>query len=440
MKLFKVLIYITSILSINLTNIHINKRTKVSVIDFGAKGDGKQDDTKAVIEAIDNADTIIIPKGTYNIMGVLKFENNQNKTIIAIGAIIKNISNTVGTLEFDQGKNISIIGGTWQHQMMPTKEGPVGNEHTFQFVGVSSVKVQNTLINGSPQMGICMIGVIGGIIKGNTIQNCFRDGIYSHYSAKLNITGNHLDNIKDDAISMHDYGIVQQKPELLRSKFKQAGHSVISNNSVHNAFQGFSSIGCEYLVIEKNDFKNTINAGIAIFNSTTLFKGSTAYANHITIQGNKLDYNGGKQVIMGKIYQNGGQLSTGRSAILVSALDNQNLINHPQTKISSIIVQNNIITNSYVNGAYLGEIDDLIFKNNSFTNCDIDQSKFSGRIVEISNCTKVRVDLNKVVDTRSKVMHDAGYQLKNVSGVVGKWIVKGYRDPVSGYVYNSIIN
>jgi len=406
----------------------------VDVKSFGAKGDGITDDSKAIISAINAGDIIVFPKGRYLIAGTLHLNNLNNKHIIARNAIILNNNNNAPSIVISNANNITIEGGTWTRTVLPDKIGAQNNEHTFTFIAIKGLTVTGIHIIGSPQMGICMMNVIGAKIDHNTIEKCFRDGIYSHYSADLVYSNNHLKDIKDDAMSVHDYGIPAQKTIIMNAGFQQAGHAKIFNNVVTNAYQGISSIGCDNLLIEGNNISNTVGAGIAVFNSLTLSKGTTATVKNVVIKNNTLNYSGGTTKIMAGSYDNNGQLSSGRSALYVTAEDESNLILHPINRISNVVITGNVITNSYVNGAYIAQVDGLVFENNSFTDCDISRSRFSGRIVEIKNCTGASIFNNTVIDDRRKPLHDAGYDLTNVTGKVGNWTVKGHIDPVAGYM------
>jgi hypothetical protein len=407
---------------------------QVNVKSYGAKGDGVTDDSKAITDAIKAGRTVTFPPGRYLISKTLVFNHVDKTHIIATGATILNNDNKIPSFFFENSNDLTIEGGTWTRTVLPTTIGLNNNEHTFTFVGIKGLTVKDIHIIGSPEMGICMMNVIDATIDHNTIEKCFRDGIYSHYSANLVYSNNHLEDIKDDAMSMHDYGIAAQKTIITGAGFQQAGHAKIINNVVKNAYEGFSSIGCDGLYIADNNITNTVNAGIAVFNSETLSKGGTATVKNVVIKNNVLSYTGGTQQIINGSYSNNGQLSSGRCAIFVAVEDASNLINNPKTRLNNISITGNTVTNSYVNGAYIAQVDGLVFENNSFTDCDISRSRFSGRIVEIKSCTGVSVLNNSVIDDRRKPLHDAGYDLTNVAGKVGNWTVKGHNDPVAGYM------
>jgi len=433
-RITKKLAKVTCLLLFLYTGYAKAQATEVNVKSYGAKGDGVTDDSKAITNAIQAGKTVVFPPGRYLISTTLVFNHVDKTHIIATDATILNNNNKVPSFIFKNSNDLSIEGGTWTRTTMPTAIGANNNEHTFTFVGIKGLIVKNIHIIGSPEMGICMMNVIDATIDHNTIEKCFRDGIYSHYSANLVYSNNHLEDIKDDAMSMHDYGIPAQKTIITSAGFQQAGHAKIINNVVKNAYEGFSSIGCDGLYIADNNITNTVNAGIAVFNSETLSKGSTATAKNVIIKDNILSYTGGTQQIINGSYGNSGQLSSGRCAIFVAVEDASNLIYSPKSRLNNVSITGNTVTNSYVNGAYIAQVDGLVFENNSFTDCDISRSRFSGRIVEIKNCTGASIFNNTVIDDRRKPLHDAGYDLTNVTGKVGNWTVKGHIDPVAGYM------
>ncbi|MES2268533.1 MAG: right-handed parallel beta-helix repeat-containing protein [Bacteroidota bacterium] len=370
--------------------------TKVSIIAYGAKSNGDFDNTKAITDAINAADTIIIPKGNFKIGHQVYIRGKSNKTIIATGSTIINTDDSVGSFFFENCNNITVQGGTWTRLRIPENIGKTGKEHTFTFETCKQVTVKNVFINGSPQMGISLMNVITASIIGNRIQNCFRDGIYAHYSANLKYLNNTLNNIKDDAMSVHDYGIASQKKVLFANGYKQAGHVMVSGNVTTNTYQGFSSIGCIDVKITNNRFSNTVNAGIAVFNTEHLFPGYTSRARNILVSGNTLTGNGYSQFILNKMYDNLGQLSSGRCAIYIAVNDKEDFIRHPLTRITNVIVIANTIDSCAVNGTYMAQIDGLIFKNNSFNRCNLVKSTYTTKTIEISACTGKQISKNIV--------------------------------------------
>ena len=397
-----------------------------NIKEFGAKGDGVADDTRALLEGVKASRTLIIPYGTYNIKGLLSFAGIHDKTIIVQdNAIIRNTDNTKGTIYLNLSENITINGGTWTYVTLPTGNR-TGAEHYFAFATCKNITVTNIHLIGSSEMGISLVADIGCNISNNIIEQCFRDAIYSHYSSNMFYCCNYIHDIKDDAMSIHDYGIPAQRSALMSAGIPQSGNAIVFNNRTSNTYQGFASIGCTRLFIANNTFTNTVTGGIAISNNELLFKGTTAHASKITISNNTLSYIGGKPHIINNYFQNDNQMGTGRAAIFVGVTDENGTINNPKSRITGITVNNNRVTNSHEDGAFIGEVDHLNFFGNTFTGNNTNRSANTGATVEIRDCTAVSIDKNTVNDTRTGLLsNEMAYKVDHTNGVAGQWNLTG---------------
>lgn len=411
--------------------IFINCSAQQSIKDFGAKGDGVNDDTQAFMKAVQSTQKLIIPKGIYNIKGPMAFNNLQNREIILQDAVIRNTDNTKCTIAFTGCTNVAIHGGTWTYTNLPTGNG---NDVAIRVTSCYKMEITHIHLIGSSEVGISLVCVLGANISNNVIEQCYRDGIYSHYSSGLIYACNYIHDIKDDAMSIHDYGIPSQRCVLNDAGIPQAGNSIVFNNTTKNTYEGFSSVGCTRLFIANNTIQNTVTGGISIFNSENMFKGSTAHANHIVISGNKLSGCGGSTRIINKYYPNYGQLSTGRAAIFVGVLDAKDVIIDPKSRIQYVTINNNTVSNSYENGIYLGQVDHLNLFNNTFRNNNISGSEHDGSAVELKNCNAITADQNSVTDNRrSPAEKDHTYSLDGVSGAIGRWnIISAGANPATG--------
>ncbi|RZL40788.1 MAG: right-handed parallel beta-helix repeat-containing protein, partial [Pedobacter sp.] len=335
-------------------------------------------------------------------------KNNIN--IWLANSKIINVNYDAKTILFDHCNNVKLIGGQLLRLALPKIQNNK-DQHTLTFIGGKNITVKSLIIKNSPEMGICLMSVINASILNNTIEHTLRDGVYAHYSLNLKYIGNTLSHIKDDALSMHDYGRVEQKPEIFELGYRQAGHSVISKNKISNAIQGISSIGCSTLLIENNIVNRTANAGIAVFNSEQLAKGQTARVNNIIIRDNRLINCGDTVKVNGNTVTNGGQLTSGRAALYVasnSGEPDQRFMNS-KLRLSQITVSNNYIFNSAVNGALFYNIDNLKVTSNSFINCHSNREnspQFTGNIFEMYNCSKVYIAKNNIIDNRKEPLHD----------------------------------
>lgn len=400
-----------------------------SIKDFGAKGDGVADDTQALIKGIQTAQTLLIPAGTYNIKGVVNLIGLHNKVIIADkGAIIRNIVDDKGSFNIYQCENFAIHGGTWTYLHLPAHNSADGQACVFIVSTCKNFEATDLHIIGSAEMGFDLVADIGVNISNNIIEQCYRDGIYSHYSSNLLYCGNYIHDIKDDAMSIHDYGIAAQKTFLSAAGIMQAGNSVVFNNTTKNTYQGFGSIGCTKLFIADNNMQNTVNGGITIFNAENLFVGTTARANRIVISNNFLSHIGGKPKIMNDYYGNGAQIGTGRAAIFVGVLDEKSVILTPKSRIQYITINNNTINDNYEEGIFAAQVDHLNIFSNRLRNNNASGKTHSA--VEIKNCSAVFADKNTIVDTRqSPAAEDFAYSLDQVSGTAGDWGITGQVKP-----------
>jgi hypothetical protein len=399
----------------------------VNVKWYGAKGDHVADDSNGIEKALNSGFNVLFDSGLkFKTTRLITIDRVNNFTVFATGATIYRFNIKQGAIRIVRCNNITFQGGTY------TCAGKVSegsdSEHTFMFQACKNVIINGITVDKSPQMGICLMNVIGATVKNNRIRNTFRDGVYSHYGTNIKYLNNTLQYIKDDALSMHDYGIAGEKPELLAIGLKNAGNSLISGNTISHCMQGISSIGLNGLKITNNNIKHTVSAGIAVFNSALLKPNGDATPRNITITGNMLNKTGGKQTFLGRSYTNGGQLGTGRAAICVEAQGPDNLYTSSTEKLYKVNVSNNTITESYINAVFCYSIDGLVLKNNKATNCNIDQSNFTGRIFEIYSCNDVVSNNNTAVDTRAEKKHNRGYSIQNSRIKNGTWTIKGFTD------------
>ena len=409
---------------------HTQADFKATLQQFGAKGDGIADDTQAIIKALNSPVPLIYALKTpayYKVSELIIVSGINKKKLIATGAKILNSDLKKATFLFQNSKNIEIEGGKFGYVTMPTSNG--GNsQHVFQFDGCQNIMVSKVHIVNSPEMGIAITNSNRVSVKSCLIEHTFRDGTYSHYSANVKYINNIYRNIKDDAMSFHDYGVTSEKTRLIKFGYKQASHLLAQGNTIENAYQGFGSIGANGVQVIGNKFKNTVLSGIAIFNSKELYPNGTSLSRNAQIINNSVDRACNTVIISKVSYVNSGQASTGRAAIFVGSLGDNNQINAKASKrLKNILISGNNVTNSGAHGFLCNYTDNLKFTNNRFVNCSgsVPTQSLSGDIIELGNVTKFLGDNNTVIDNRRTVLHQHAYAFNNVSGQVGKWNVKG---------------
>jgi hypothetical protein len=409
----------------------------VSIEQFGARAnDPAFDNAPAIIKALNAARLVIFPPGkNYTILSTIQVNGLSGRTIMADQSSLINRNYEARTFLFTDCDSITINGGLYTRDVLPTVQDGK-SQSTIGFKNCKNVGVYRVHIDRSPEMGIDNNIVIGGTYEANLIEHCLRDGIYAHYSARLSYIGNTLDQIKDDALSMHDYGIYAQKDALHKAGYNQAGYSVIKDNKISNAIQGISSIGCTELLIEGNQISHTANAGICVFNSENLYPGSTARVHEVKILNNMLISIGYTISVNTITVPNLALSASGRAAIFVGCNRQGQAFTTSVMRSSDVTVSHNVLRDCAVNAATLYNIDGLLMEGNVFTNCHSDTKNSpaaTGNIVEILNCTKINVSGNAVVDTRTPPLHDRAYVIENSTGTFTQGITKGYRMQAVGH-------
>lgn len=403
---------------------------RMSLEQFGAKGDGLTDDTRAIIKAFNSSVLEIYSnklKARYKISDRIIISKVKRKKLVLKDSKFLNSDISKATFIFQNCSNIEISGGEFGYVNMPVSNGD-GSQHVFQFDGCQNVIMNKIHIINSPEMGVAITNCNNVIISNSLIEHTFRDGTYSHYSANVKYLNNIYKDIKDDAMSFHDYGISLQKKQLSIFGYSQASNFVAKGNTIINAYQGFGSIGAFNISIINNRFKNTVIAGISVFNAQDMYPGGTALVNKVRIENNLIQNSCTTLNINGLDLSNFGQASSGRAAICLLSLGAKNQLNQGETKhLSNVIVSGNTVNSSGANGFFANLVDNLRLTDNKFLNCSgsVPSQSLNGDVVEIWNCTGLWANFNSVIDSRPKTLHQHGYYFSNVSGQTGNWTVKG---------------
>ncbi len=399
----------------------------VSVKDLGARGDGVTDDTENIQRAMQSNSLIFFPAGNYKVSKEIRLEGLNNVHICATGATLTNDTLTNHLLVMSKCEFVSVTGGKYTRSGTPSESWP-SDRHCLYFANCKDVIVQDVLIDGSPGMGICIANCITAKVVNNTIRNTTRDGIYSQYSLNVLYSGNYLENVGDDALSMHDYGFNAGKPTILALGYAQAGNSIITNNRVKNSFSGISSIGLQSLSVTNNIIEGVLGWGIKICNTAETYVGPDACAQDILISGNLVSYACQRNItILGKSHGNHNQGGAGKAAITVGSFGADAQYEAGNKRLANISVTGNMVNYSAADAYFLNNIDGLIFSNNSARNCNTSPfPPYTGYIVECWSCTDLCGFGNSVTDSHSPPNAIAGYRVRNSTGVIGGWVGSKY--------------
>lgn len=127
----------------------------VSVVDYGAKGNGRQDDSPAIQKALDSgAEVITIPPGIYNIKNTLWVSSNI--TLKADAQAIIRLANGAGNnvnifllanRNFGNGNsNITVEGGIWDGNNINNHRGKDGDLYGYTGTAINFINVKNLII------------------------------------------------------------------------------------------------------------------------------------------------------------------------------------------------------------------------------------------------------------------------------------------------------
>lgn len=399
----------------------------VNVRSYGAKGDGIADDTDSIQHAIQSDALIFFPAGHYRVSKAIKMTALRNVHLIAIGAILSHSKIEDDLFQIDQCEFVTISGGKFVREATPSSSWPT-DRHCFYIANCKDVVVQDTFIDGSPGMGICILNGDNIKIIKNSIKNTTRDGIYSHYSVNVIYQDNFLENITDDALSMHDYGYKANKQHIIDAGYPQAGNSIISNNKIKKCMRGIATIGVQSLIISDNVIEHVINCGIEVYNTSEKFEGPDTHVKDIIISNNLISFACLNNFeILGKLYSDGNQGGGGKAAITVGSFDADYQYKTGNKRLENISVIGNMVNYSAADAYFFNSIDSLVFSNNSARNCNTSPlPPYTGYIVECWSCTDLCAFNNNVTDSNSPARAIAGYRVRDVIGSIGGWSGLGY--------------
>jgi hypothetical protein len=172
------------------TNVGDKLAQTVSVMDFGAVGDGVTDDTAAIQLALNSGASVInFPQGTYIIDGGLTL-TAPDTTLICTGATIKLKNNaSLKRMLNITGANCTVDGGTWDGNKANGNNTGSGFDSYNVFMFADRCTVKN--INSINTFGIGIKG-FGNYLSAlnNRIRNTESYGIFFDGNTLVSHTGN----------------------------------------------------------------------------------------------------------------------------------------------------------------------------------------------------------------------------------------------------------
>jgi parallel beta-helix repeat protein len=203
LQVFLVLLFMSGIQILSEGGVLAASLSRVTPQDFGGKGDGKADDTKAIQDALTNSGGLVcLPAGTYRITQSIRLTSNT--VLTGCGTIL---------VDFDLG--------------LPSSENTALYGVGVQNVSIEGITIWKTFVDGSYGTGILIAG--GSNVRIKSVDIC-------GYSARYGIHILESENFEISSCYIHDFlvntttDMIQDSPAGIRITRSYFG--VIANNRV----------------------------------------------------------------------------------------------------------------------------------------------------------------------------------------------------------------
>lgn len=243
----------------------------VSVKDFGAVGDGDEDDTDAIQAAFNSgAGTVIFPLGEYKVTSRLTVNANKNITIEGYGSTLKAASTMLSVLQVTVSTDIESVTVRGLH----VDGGSVAAVGIFVEADAGSVKnitIENNVVENfnNPSSEASVIGIrVDGLgadhisIINNAVRNINRVtnnfgcvGVYVQNIVNgCFISGNDIRNITSPSGAFDADGVSVFSHNRLETEHQTVG-PVITGNYFYNVKGRFVKSQSAYTVVTSNRFE-----------------------------------------------------------------------------------------------------------------------------------------------------------------------------------------
>lgn len=244
--------------------INLKLAETVSVLDFGATGDGTTDDTTAIQNALNSgAKSVYIPAGTYKTTAtivrpnlvLLHGDGSFASTIVAYhnNSIVKTGSGTPG---------LNLVGDAYNSiQDLGIKNGATFNSALgLELLNLNQVCIKRVRIESGPIIGMRLLFVLNSLFEDVTIADCTDTGLYIYSNDLAN--GNNRNVYANFNFSYNQVGIVLDGTGTLQSTFRDIAieNSVSYPMRISNGQQ----VIVERLYLEGNTTSVECNGGTDI--------------------------------------------------------------------------------------------------------------------------------------------------------------------------------
>ncbi len=298
-------------------NMNISLFDMVNVKDYGATGDGKTDDSKAVITALSEAQirnlTLYFPTGQYNL----------NNTVITVNTDLKIAGEPDGSSKLINPGALSCSGNVSLKDISVSDDKDIfiymqpagmvnlnidhvmytGNAGSTRFVycksespgvGIEKAEIVNCTISNTRYGLMLVCPINSGLISGNTFDTIGDPAIFQGVAAiKLGYLQSHSDSARNITISNNritnvaaGYSTTNDGRECQGILLLSDGGCVIENNYLENIVGGQDTEGIYCKAVDIKILNNTlINAGDG---DGSIVNKRTSSVNDVIISGNTI--------------------------------------------------------------------------------------------------------------------------------------------------------
>ncbi len=381
------------------------KGKKINVRDFGAKGDGRTNDLRAIQAAVNKAGSagggiVYFPKGIYLVDGSIVV--NKNKVELEGAGWESEIRIT------QHPERVIVIEGSSNNavrnlQVSLGVPGGTRNDHDegiYVTSKASNFIIENVLGN---KKGIMVRGQVNkGIIRNNTIRNSLADGIHiTGGSSNISIENNDLIETGDDSIAVVSY----------RSQQALSSNITIKGNRIQRSYsRGIAHVGGKNVLISNNRIEGTSSSGILVVEDHNY----DTYAPEDTqIEGNTVLQAGGFAVKRGN--QFGIEITSGASSVtIVNNTISESVSRGMSVSAAGTLIKDNLISRNRDSGLQVDGSDCTItgnrFENNGtfgFFSANSDRLTISGNKMSNNNESNgMNIDNFVLKDSRNSTVTD----------------------------------
>lgn len=252
-----------------------------SIVEFGAKGDGVNDDTNAIQKAIDSfaeGGTILFPKGVYKCTRQI-YANRANIQLWGYGGAVLYADNWDNQAVMLDAPNASIFGFTLTTKADHGRQQ--ATRHSRIVLRSTGNQVVDNDVKGASAAGIVAHGGRNFLVARNTVEGTLADAIHITAGASDGrIIGNRVRNSGDDMIAIVSY----------LKHLDLVNNILIDGNDVQqqNWGRGISVVGGQNITIRNNKIRYTNHGAAILINAEKFY--DTFGVRNVLVEKNVVEY------------------------------------------------------------------------------------------------------------------------------------------------------